>query len=232
MTTALDIIRRGLNLSNAVGVDQTLTALETSDCLAKFNGMVDSWNADTLAVYNTNYTTFNTTAGQSTYTIGPTGTWVTSRPASLLSPAFCNFGGVDFPMWSMTQEQYNTISLKTQQQQIVERFLYINELTNGIVVLWPVPSAVIPVSFNYQTLLVGPATAATNIAFPPGYEEAFEYGLAVRLAPLFGKAASPDVQQMARETYAAVKKSNRTSPTMFYDSALVTRNAATWQRGY
>jgi hypothetical protein len=135
-------------------------------------------------------------------------------------------------MWSMTQEQYNTISLKSQQQQIVERFLYINELTNGIVVLWPVPALAIPVSFNFQTLLVGPATAATTIAFPPGYEEAFEYGLAVRLAPLFGKSAPPDVQQMARESYALVKKSNRTSPTMFYDSALVTRNAATWQRGY
>lgn len=232
MTTALDIIRRSLNITNAVGVDQTLTALEESDALAKFNGMVDSWNADSLAVYNTNYQTFNTVAGQSTYTIGPTGTWVTTRPSSIMSPAFCTYQGLDFPMWSMTQEMYNTISLKTQQQQIVERFLYINDLTDGIVVLWPVPSAVIPVSFNFQTLLVGPATSATNIAFPPGYEEAFEYNLAVRLAPLFGKTASAEVQRMAKEMFALVKKSNRTSPTMFYDSALVTRNAATWQRGY
>lgn len=232
MTTALDLIRRGLNLTNAVGVDQTLTALETSDCLAKFNGMADSWNADSLAVYNTNYQTFNTVAGQASYTIGPTGNWVTTRPASIMSPAFCTYQGLDFPMWSMTQEQYNTISLKTQQQQIIERFLYINDITDGIVVLWPVPAAVTPVSFNFQTLLTGPATAATTIAFPPGYEEAFEYNLAVRLAPLFGKVASADVQQMAKESFALVKKSNRTSPTMFYDSALVTRNAATWQRGY
>lgn len=232
MTTALDLIRRGLNLTNAVGVDQTLTALETSDCLAKFNGMADSWNADSLAVYNTNYQTFNTVAGQASYTIGPTGNWVTTRPASIMSPAFCTYQGLDFPMWSMTQEQYNTISLKTQQQQIIERFLYINDITDGIVVLWPVPAAVTPVSFNFQTLLTGPATAATTIAFPPGYEEAFEYNLAVRLAPLFGKVASADVQQMAKDSFALVKKSNRTSPTMFYDSALVTRNAATWERGY
>lgn len=232
MTTALDIIESALGLTNAVGVDQTLTADETADCLARFNRLVDMWNADTLAVYNTQYSSFSTVIGTASYTIGPTGTWVAVRPASIENPAICTYQGVDFPVWSMTQSEYNTISLKTQQSQIIQRFLYINELTNGIVVLWPTPAAVVTFSANFQTLLVGPATAATTIAFPPGYEEAFETNLAVRLAPLFGKTASPDVQMRAKESFALVKKSNRTSPMMRYDAALVNRNTAIWMRGY
>lgn len=233
MTSALDIIQSALGLTNAVGVDQTLTAQETSDCLARFNRMIDAWNADNLMVYNTFYATFPSVVGQASYTIGPAGNWVSNRPQSIENPGICTYQGVDFPIWSMTQSEYNTISLKTQQSQIVQRFLYINnDAANGIVVLWPTPAAVVNLSFNFNTIMTGPATAASTVAFPPGYEECFEQNLALRLAPLFGKTPSPDLQRMAKESMATVKKANRTSPMARYDSALVDRNVAIYQRGY
>lgn len=232
MTTALDIIESALSLSNAVGVDQTLTADETSDCLARFNRMIDAWNAGGLAIYNSFNETFSTVAGTGGYSIGPTGTWVTTRPQSISSPAICTYSGVDYPVLPMTQEEYNYISLKSQQQPIVLRFLYVNSIGDGIIVLWPVPSEVVLMSFNFQTIVAGPVSASSSVAFPPGYEDAFEYNLAVRLAPIFGKSAPPDVQKMAVESLATIKRANRTPAVARFDSTLVPQGGVSWQRGW
>jgi len=232
VTTALDIIESALGLTNAVGVDQTLTAAETADCLARFNRMVDNWSTQDLAVYNSPNQTFATVAGQAVYTIGVGGDWNTDRPIGISVDAICTYQGVNFPVVNMTQEQYNNIVLPTQQQPIISRYLYVNDFPLAKVTLWPTPSEVVSMTFTMNRLLTGPATAATTISFPPGYEEAFEYNLAVRLAPLFGKTASDNVQRMANESLADVKRSNRTPAVAKFDAALAPRGGVIWQRGY
>ena len=232
MTTALDIIESSLRLTNAVGVDQTLTADETSDCLARFNRMVGNWSTQNLAVYHSPNQTFATVAGQAVYTIGTGGNWNTDRPIVISQDAICTYQGVNFTVQNMTQEQYNNIVLPTQQQPIVSRYLYVNDYPLGKITLWPVPSQVVSMTFTMNRLLTEAATAATVISFPPGYEEAFEYNLAVRLAPLFGKTASPEVQRMAMESFADVKRSNRTPAVAKFDAALAPRGGVIWQRGY
>lgn len=232
MTTALDIIEAALHLTNAVGTDQTLTADEEADGLAIFNRMVDNWSTQDLAVFNTANQSFSTVAGQATYTMGTGGNWNTQRPIDLSVTAICTYQGVNFPVPNITQAEYNLISLPTQQQPIVSRYLYVNDYPLGLVTLWPVPSQVVTMTFTFNFLLSTAATASTTISFPPGYEEAFEYNLAVRLAPLFGKTASDSVQKMARESLGDVKRANRTPAVSRFDSVLSPARVAVWQRGF
>ena len=232
MTTALDVIQGALSLTNAVGVDQTLTSRETSDCLAVFNDLIEQWSIDGMMVYSLSNQSFSTVAGTATYTIGLGATWNVERPTSITMNAICTYQGVNFVVPSITQEEYNGIALPTQQQPIVSRYLYVNEFPYGIVTLWPVPSQVVTMTFSLDRNLSGAATAATVMSFPPGYNKAFKYNLAIDLAPIFGKTASDVVRQQATQSMADVKRSNRTSAVARYYSAIAPRWNGGWYTGY
>ena len=233
MATALDIIRQALDLNNAVGADQTLTADETATALLHLNWMIESWTTKNLAVYNIANQTFNTVAGQATYTMGSAGNWVTDRPVSITQDAYATYQGVDFPIVCMTQQQYNDITLKTQQQIVPSRYLYVNDYPYGRLTLWPVPMQAIPITFTINKILSGPATAATAIAFPPGYAMAFVYNLSLALAQMYGKPVDPDVKALAVSSFADVMRSNRTPAVAQFESILnQSRGGVIWQRGY
>jgi len=92
-TTALDIIRGSLALTNAVGIDQTLTNAETTQALSVFNDLLEIFNTRKLAVWGVADQTFSTVAGQTTYTIGAGGDWNTARPVWINDPAYAVING-------------------------------------------------------------------------------------------------------------------------------------------
>lgn len=215
-TTALQIIRGALNLTNAVGTDQTLTADETSDCLDVFNDLIEMFNTSNLAVYGSSNQTFSTIAAQATYTIGAGGDWNTVRPVRINDPGYTLIQSTSYPVYSMTQAEYNEIPVKTQQQPFAYRYLFINSFPLGRITLWPVPSQVASITFTIDHQLTAISDAATSISFPPGYANVFRYKLAVMLAPLFGKTAKPEVQKEAKDSYAAICRANKTLTMMDY----------------
>lgn len=231
-TTAGALIRQALGLTNAVGVDQTLTSDELADCLSCLNDIYEDLSNQNLGVWSTANQTFNTVAGQATYTIGTGGNWNTVRPVRINDPAYCTYGGVDFPMHAWDQREYNLVGLKTQQQPIVQRYLFVNEFPLSFITLWPVPAQVVPVTFSMDNVLTNIASAATTISFPPGYGKLYKYKLGVELAPLFGRVASRDVKQIAVETLAHIKRVNKETPRARFDGSLVASGPVIWQRGY
>lgn len=235
-TTVLQLIRDGLSLTNTVGVDQTLTADETSLGLRVFNDLVEDWSTQDLAVWAQANQTFSTVVGQAVYTIGTGGNWNTTRPINIEPVAYSTINTVSFPCMQMTQEQYNLIAVKTQPQEYPDRFLYVNDDPLGLVTLWPVPNAVTPITFSIDRVLSQTASAGTTVSFPPGFAKAFKYALAVELAPNFGKSISkfPDVLAISRETFGHIKRANRKRSIMRYDPAYLgdAGDWGNWQRGW
>lgn len=221
-TTALEIIGDALSLTNSVGVDQTLTADEVSDSLRAFNDLLEIFSTQNLAVYGSANESFNTAVGTSTYTIGSGGTWNTTRPVRINAPAYSTYNGVSYPLLPMSQEQYNLISNKTQTQAYPDFFLYINDFPLGQVLVWPVPSAVTPLTFSTDRVLTAISSAGAALSFPPGYAMAFKYKLAVMLAPLFGKKMRdyPDVVSIANSTFGDICRANIQQKYLTYDPAL------------
>lgn len=225
-TTALTLIEDALGLTNAVGADQTLTADEVSDCLRVFNDVLEDWSTQQLAVYGQADQTFNTVANQASYTIGTGGNWATTRPVRIHEPAYATVSGVTFPYVSVNQQQYDMIALKTQAgggTDDAQVYLYVNSYPLGSVTLWPVPNAVIPITFAIDRVLAQVTNAATSISFPPGYAKAFKYTMGVELAPLFGKKITqyPDVLAIQKQTFANIKRANQKPVLLGYDVALL-----------
>lgn len=231
-TTALIIIRDALALTNAVGSDQTLTADETTACLRKFNDVQELFSTNNLAVFGQANQTFNTVAGQAVYTIGPTGNFNTVRPVRINDPGYSVVNGTTFPCVSMTQEEYNLIAVKTQQQEYPTNYLYVNEFPLGLLTFWPVPSAITPVTLSIDRVLTAVASAGTTISFPPGYAMVFTYKLGIMLAPVFGKkiANYPDIVKIANDSFADICRVNTKLPLMQYDAALLNSGGPTLQR--
>jgi len=210
MASALDIFKDALGLTNAIGVGQELTDDEAQMCLRAANRMLDNWSTQGLAVYGLAEQTFNTVTSQATYTIGPAGNWVTTRPIRIDDTAYTTYQSVSFPMSSMTQEEYDLIEYKTQPGVYATRYLFINDNPSGSITLWPVPNGVVQVTFSIDRVLTRLATLATTFTFPPGYEQAFVYNLAVVLGPQFGVQVSnyPDIKDIAMRSLGDIKKAN------------------------
>lgn len=236
MTTALTLIEDALGLTNAVGVDQTLTGDEADDGLRALNDLLEDWSTQSLAVFGQANQTFNTVVGQFVYTIGTGGNWNTNRPVRINDPAYSVINNVSFPCLSMTQAEYNLISNKTQTQQYPDRYLYVNENPLGLVTLWPAPSSVTPITLSMDRVLTQIAAITTTLVFPPGYYKAFKYALALELAPLFGKkiADFPDVVGIAHTSLGNIKRANKKQRLMRCDPAFSDESAggASWERGY
>lgn len=231
-TTAGTIIRNALILNKAVGADQTVTASEENDCLSMLNDFLEELSTETQGVYASLNQTFSTVAGQSTYTIGSGGNWNTVRPVRINDPVICTYQGIDFPVWSWDQETYNLVGLKTQQQPIVQQYVYVNSYPLGNVILWPVPSEVVSITMTIDTILTQISSAAASYSMPPGYVTMLTNNLSVITAPMFGKEAPMPVQRKAMETLAKIKRANKRSPVSRMDGALVDPGPVIWQRGY
>lgn len=233
-TTALQVIKDALALTNVIGVDQTLTADETSDCLRKFNDLIEYWSTFSLAVYGQANQTFNTVANQKVYTIGTGGDWSTTRPVRINEPSYATINSISFQYVSMTQQEYNLIGYKDQPgggTDLTQGYLYVNDYPLGIVTLWPVPNAVFPITWSIDRVLSQIATAATSISFPPGTIDAFVYMLGVRLAPVFGKVPSEDVKQQAKDSWGAIKRANKQPQELRYDTAILGNQWYNWRSG-
>jgi hypothetical protein len=111
--------------------------------------------------------------------------------------------GVDYPINIIGQQQYNEITLKTQQQQIIEQLLYINDFPNGIITLWPTPSAAVPLVLSIDRVMTAIATTATALTYPPGYLIYMKHALGLMLAPDYGVTPSQIVVDIARGSKAA-----------------------------
>lgn len=224
MTTALEIIEDALGLTNAIGVDQTLTADETTDGLRILNDLIENWSTQSLAVYGQANQTFNTAANQAVYTIGVGGNWNTTRPERINLPAYSTVQGVTFPYMPMTQGEYNLISYKAQPgggTDQLQYYLYVNEYPLGLITLWPVPNAVFPITLSIDRVLSQVVSAGTSISFPQGYADAFKNNLAVKLGPRFGKkmANYPDIVMQARDSLGDIKRANKRLRVMRCDES-------------
>ena len=226
-----DLIKSSMRLIGAIATGETPTAEEANDGLLVLNDMLENWSTETLSVWGTRNVSFNTVPGQAQYTIGPGGTFNGVRPIDI-DDAYCTFSGVDFPIQIIGQEQYNQINLKTMQQPIVERMLYVNEFPLGVIIVWPVPAQVVPLVLTARDNLQGPVTLTSTLTGPPGFVKALRYCLAVEFAPEFGVEASATVVQVAMDAKADYKRTNLPAMEAQYDPALTTPQVALYQRGY
>lgn len=218
MATARDLIKASMRLATILASGESPTADELNDGLKVLNDMLEGWSTERLSVWSRDTQLFAASAGVASYTIGPAGTWNTTRPVHV-SPSFARLNGSDFPIDVWGQAEYDLQAVKTIGG-IPERLVYINDFPLGTITLFPVPSQAMTIGLNVDRVLTFPLALTDVLSYPPGYERALRYTLAVNLAPEFGVIPPPDVAGIARAAKADVKRANKTRVLSSFDPAL------------
>lgn len=230
-TTAGALITSSLRLIGAIATGETPTAPEINDGISALNDLLENWSTQNLAVWDSPVQTFATVASQAVYTIGPGGNWNTARPIRISGSPTCTFNGVDFPITQIGQDEYDMIGLKTQQQPIVEKLLYVNDNPLGIITLWPVPSGIVNITINPDRILTAVTDQSTAMIFPPGYMLPMRYALGILLAPDYGRSITAEIAGVAQTSFAALKRANKVRRGVTFDGALVDSGPTIWQTG-
>lgn len=226
---ALDLISTAMRHIGVIATGETLAAEDANAGLRALNDVLETWSIEQLAVYGSLNSVYATVAGQAMYTLGSGGNWNDDRPM-LINDMFTTVQGVDFPVGEWSYAQYDSVAVKYQQQQIVERYVFINDSPLARVILYPTPSMAVPITVGANRLLTQIASTATVITLPPGYARALQYAVAAELAPQYGSPI--DVTAQARSSIAIIKRANRQPVIAGFDSTLLGRGPVVPARGY
>ena len=226
--SAYDLIASAFRKIGVLEAGETMAAGDGATGLQALNDVIETWNIEGLSLVGSLPVTFSTVAAQNTYTLGTGGNWSGQRPASITS-AYCSVNGVDFPIGIWTLEEWMALPLKTLQQAIIERLVYVNAYPLGQVILYPTPSSVVTVTLNYESAISQVASVNTTLTLAPGYARALQYAVGQELQAEYGGS---DVTAYARATKAILKRANRSSPVSSFDPTLTGGGVFIGARGY
>lgn len=216
--SALDIITSAAKKIGVVFKSEALDADEANDGLTALNDMLDTWSNDDLATVSDTLESFPLTTVAS-YTIGAGGNFNTARPINI-SSVIVRVGNIDYTLAPITLDQYQEdIALKSIQSPIPKFYNYDNGYPLGTFRIYYVP--------NGGTLYLQSSKPLSNLSalttvvdLPPGWKRALIYNLAIELAPEYGAEVSTIVQQNAKTSLGAIKRStaiNNAMPLMTQD---------------
>jgi len=223
MATAGDLINGALRLIGQLAEGESPSAETSADALLAMNQMIDSWNIERLSVFSTQDQTFIWPSNEITRTLGPTGDFAGSRPVRLDDATYYRDPGtnVSFGIKFINQQQYNGIAVKTVTSTYPQ-VIFVNESFPDVTMtIYPKPTRDLEWHFISIQPLTQPATLATDIALPPGYQRAFRYNLACEIAAEFGVEPSRQVQRIALTSKRNIKRINNPDDIMSLPYSLV-----------
>lgn len=222
MATALDLISSALRLINVMAAGEPTPIDMANDSLEVLNDMIDSWNADRLAIYTIQSNDFPFVLNQQTYTLGTGGNFNIPRPPKItgMSTIQLNNGNVpvEIPIAMYTVEDWQTkVPVKSVQGSIPlicydDQAFPLRNLN-----FWPIPNAPLNDVRIYSWAALPAQSLASQVVFPPGYRQAFRYNLAALLAAEFAAQLPQVVATTAVESLARVKTMNAPELTLTSD---------------
>lgn len=230
MATARDIIKSSLKLIGVVAAGETPSAEELVDALSTLRKMLDSWSTESLAIFKKTIETFPLVSGQTSYTMGASGNFNTSRPMRIIHAATLDTSSTpaqEIPLQLLNVDEWSNVMQKSLTSTYATK-LYI-DYTFPLTTLyfWPVPTLANSIVLYTEKPFVDPATPDANIDLPPGYELAIEHNLAILLSPGYGRPLDPTVAAIASTSLANIQRMNIKPMYMTCDPAIVSRGH-TW----
>lgn len=226
MATARELITLALQELGVMGQGGSPNAGDAAFAFTRFRQQLDSWAAErwTLAVQNR--VPYTLPSGTNTATIGPVGADIISpRPVWISGINYLNPGSSppnEVPLAPMDGDQYQSLSIKTLQSSLPQQFFYQSSTTStlGSLFFWPTVTQDVDLALYIPVGVGQPVSLNSTVQGPPGYEEAFIYDLAYRLAPPFGKPITPMLRENRMEALARMKRPNVQPGMLGVDAAL------------
>jgi hypothetical protein len=211
VNTCGDLITLALKTAGVLGIGQTAQAEDSNDALTVLQMMLAAWARDRFLAWDL--------VEQVIPSTGATSYPLTTRPVRIDS-AFARLTGasagggtgagmLDYPLAVIaSREEYNAIGLKSLTTFPAAVFLDTNWPT-GALYVWPIPATgQFDIHIAYRRALPGYLGLTDALALPPEYYEAALYGLAIRLAPLYGLDPRPTWGALYRGALTRLRASN------------------------
>lgn len=224
MATALAIITDAMVEIGAYAPGNTISAAHQQVGLTRFQNQLDSWQSDFLSLNLQDRLTFLLMSGTSTFTIGPSGNLVTTRPSYIEGVNYIIPGtspATEVPMAPLNSDQYLAISQKALSNSLPQQYYYNQTATNGTMNIWPVVTQNVTLALYLEHGIDIPSALNTIVVGPQSYAEAFMYQLALRLCGPMSRPIPPALPTMAREAYARMQRPNVEPGILGIDQALV-----------
>jgi len=198
-----DLIKAGMRKAGVLSYGETPESSRLTDGLQALQLMLRNWASKRIRVFASAKESFNLVSSKYIYTWGPGGDITTTRPHQILGAFVKDSGGTDHPIDVIPEGWYRGISLKTITGR--PQFLFYHPLYPvAAIYLHPIPNLTETMwvdSLKPFTEISSFATLADTIAFPPNYEEALIYNLAIRIAPEYGVSLSAETVGIAKSSY-------------------------------
>ena len=239
MPTARDIIQAAMEQLQVYPAGERISGADSDRAVWVLNTMLDAWNNDHLVCYTVATRSCPLVPGRRMYTIGPgTGTGTahvpadfsgTTRPVSLIdgygTAYLIDGNGTKYGVSIVPLEVWHSVTDVNKVNSTLPDVLYYRpDYPNAVVSLYPTPTS------STVTLYLETYSALANVALddevalPAGYTDAIQTNLAVRLHDYYHvKALSPTLERAARQSLAALKRTNTRDLQSRYDSSLVSR---------
>ncbi len=192
--TAQTLIKAALRSIGVITSGETPTADELNDGLEAMKFMFRHWSAKNIRLYFMTSETFALT-GAASYTIGSGGVINTARPVSIRGAYIRDSNGSDSVLNIIDEARYRSLQIKNISAP-GESLWYSPEYPLGKIYIYPLCTGTL--YLNSLKALADPSLITSSIAFPPEYDEAIKYNLAVRMAPEYGKEPSNIVLGLAK----------------------------------
>ena len=204
MATALDIITRAMKKSGVLTKSEAPDSDEAQDALVSLNNLLSSWSNESISVYARTTESFTLVAGTNTYTMGVGQTFNTARPV-YISDAYIRSGTLDYPVEIVTEETYALITDKSARgRPTILNLVHGNPAST--IKLWNTPDQAYSL-FIISEKELGQLTLSGVVDFPPGWERALIYSLAVELASEYGQQPDQLVYNIAVESKRMINAS-------------------------
>jgi hypothetical protein len=204
MTTANTLIADALTEIGVLAAGQTPTADDAGLGLRRLNQLVERWSNHRLFFPALTEISVPLTGLQS-YTIGPTGAVVASRPIKVVSAKFVDASGLETPAEVVNNITWDDIFNKDVTGS-PECIWYEASTGNGRVWVYPKASGY-TLKMECQTLLRSFAQS-TELDLPEGYESALMLTLACDLCRSFNRPVPAELRAAATAATRAIKRTN------------------------
>jgi hypothetical protein len=205
MSASQTIIVNALCDIGAYGPGETPSPDDLSLGLTKLNNLLDSWAAEKLQPLGLKVAQYTLT-GAASYTIGPSGTFNTTRPMKIKSAAVV-VASVVRPVDILTAEKWDAIADKTRSGTFADTGFYDNGFPLATISLNPKPASGQLKLTTYEAVVSFP-DLTTVVNFPPGYERALTACLGVEMAPAMSRPLDQTLLGIAAEAKGTIAKLN------------------------
>lgn len=200
--TVQQLINQVLRKIGVLAAGESPSTDESADALAALNQMLNEWNTLRAAIYTMKSQAFATVGAQASYSMGAGGNFNVARPVKIERATITVATGYTAPVEIIGSAAYAEIVQKALAG-VPEKLYpdYAFPLCN--LALWPVPSGTPALTlWWWQPLITADLVLTDTVSYPPAYEQALVYNLAVVLASEYGRALPTEIAAMAERTKA------------------------------